>query len=61
MTYNGLIVSQNRQLYTVYTPNGIVIAQIYMGDDNQFMLDAECIRLITKVLARRWNIQGYKK
>ena len=27
MTYNGLIVSKNRQLYTVYTPNGIAIAQ----------------------------------
>lgn len=57
---NGLYVEQQGQFYSVYTPNGILIAQIFMGSDNLFLLDAKCMDAITKILARRWNIVNKK-
>ena len=50
---NNLYVVQNGQYYTVYTPNGVMIAQIFMGNDGLFLLDARCMEAITKLLARR--------
>ena len=56
MDFNGMIVQQNGQLYTVYTPNGLAVAQILLGYDNQYLLDAKCMQYICKVLARRWKV-----
>lgn len=53
---NGVHVVQNGgQMYSVYTPQGIQIAQIFMGSDNQIFRDAEALKIICKVLARRWG------
>lgn len=61
MNCNGLRVTQRGQVYSVFIPNGILVAQIYMGCDNQFMLDAECMKVISKVLAKRWNVRKSEK
>jgi len=53
---HGLIVSQNGQYYSVAIPNGLVIAQIYTGNDGAFLLDAKCLDYITKLLAKRWHL-----
>ena len=57
---HNLVVSQNGQYYSVAIPNGIVIAQLYMGNDGAFLLDAKCMDYITKLLARRWNVAPKK-
>lgn len=57
---NGMIVEQNGQYYSVYTPNGIMVAQVFMGSDGQFLLDAKCMEVITKLMARRWRISNKK-
>ena len=57
---NGLYVEQNGQYYSVYTPNGIMVAQVFMGSDGQFLLDAKCMEVITKLMARRWRISNKK-
>ena len=35
---NGLVVIQNGQFYSIYTPQGIQIAQVFMGADGQISL-----------------------
>lgn len=57
---NNLYIEQQGQFYTVYTPNGMMIAQIFLGNDGLFLLDARCMEAITKILARRWNISDKK-
>lgn len=54
---NGLIVAQgNGQWYSVYTPQGIQIALIFLGNDGQHMYDALAMKEITRILAKRWGI-----
>lgn len=53
---NGLVVTQQGQFYTIYTPQGIMIAQIFMGGDGQTVYDATALKSITKVMAKRWGI-----
>ena len=55
---HNMYVVQNGQFYTIYTPNGQTVAQIYMGCDQQYLLDAKCMEVICKVLARRWYISA---
>ena len=55
--FNGLYVGQERQFYTIVTPQGITIAQIFLGQDGQYMRDVEVINKITKILAARWNVK----
>ena len=57
---NGMYVEQNGQYYSVYTPNGIMVAQVFMGNDGQFLLDAKCMEVITELMARRWRISNKK-
>ena len=58
---NGLYVDQQGQFYSVYLPNRVLIAQVYMGNDGMFLLDAKCMEAITKLLGRRWNVENKKK
>ena len=54
---NGLYVVQgNGQWYAVYTPQGIQIALIFLGNDGQLMADAVTMKSITALLAKRWGI-----
>lgn len=60
MIINGMYVEQNGQFYTIYTPNGIMVAQIFMGNDGQFLLDSRCMGAITKLMAGRWRVSNKK-
>ena len=37
-----------------------MVAQIFMGNDGQFLLDAKCMEVITKLMARRWRVSNKK-
>lgn len=60
MWIHGLFVQQNGQLYSIFTPNGIMIAQISMGNDGLFLVDSRCLDVITKLMAKRWYIDNKK-
>lgn len=53
---NGLFVQQQGQSYYIFTPQGIQIGLLYMGNDGQFMTDAVAMKAITKILGKRWGI-----
>ena len=40
---NGMLVEQNGQYYSVYTPNGIMVAQVFMGNDGQFTMYVDLV------------------
>ena len=57
---NGLVVIQNGQFYSIYTPQGIQIAQIFTGADGQTIQDVLALKEITQALKKRWNVQERK-
>ena len=57
---NGLVVIQNGQFYSIYTPQGIQIAQIFTGADGQIIQDVLALKEITQALKKRWNVQERK-
>ena len=57
---HGLYVVQDKQRYAVYTPQGICIALIYLGNDGQVIYDVEALKPITRELAKRWGIKEQK-
>ena len=54
---NGLYVQQSGQHYAIYTPQGIQIALLFLGQDGQYVRDVELLNPVTKALARRWGIK----
>ena len=56
MTMNNMIVTQNRQYYTIYTPMGTMVGQLYLGQDGNYLLDAKLLDAVTKAMARRLGI-----
>ena len=44
MDFHGMIVQQQGQLYSIYTPNGMLVCQTYLGNDGAFLLDAKCVQ-----------------
>ena len=53
---NGLYIKQDGQFYSIYTPQGILIAQVFMGADNQIWKDLASLKVISATLKKRWNI-----
>jgi hypothetical protein len=53
---NGLYIRQNGQVYDIYTANGIWIARVFTGYDGQYAKDVQCMNIIGKALAKRWDI-----
>lgn len=51
-----LIVRQDGQMYHIFTPQGIQIAQVFTGCDGQYARDVQCINAIGRALAKRWDI-----
>lgn len=51
-----LILKQKAQTYYMYTPNGQLIASVFMGQDGQYIQDIQCLNVIAKALEKRWNI-----
>lgn len=57
---NKLVMKQDGQLYYIYTPQGILIAQIFMGYDGQYAKDVQCLGTIGRALAKRWGFSTGK-
>lgn len=55
---NGLYVRQQGQQYAIFTPQGIQIGLLFMGQDGQYMKDVVAVQAITKVMAHRWGIDS---
>ena len=53
---NGLYIKQDGQFYSIYTPQGILIAQVFMGADGQVIQDVMALKVISKALQKRWHI-----
>lgn len=50
-----LIMRQDGQVYYIYTPQGILIAQLFMGYDGQYAKDVQTLTAIGRALAKRWG------
>lgn len=58
---SGLQLKQVGQMYYIYTPQGILIAQVFLGQDGQYFKDVPCINAIGRALAKRWDIPVKKQ
>ena len=50
------IVQGDNQFYRFYLQQGIEICEIQMPFDGQIFRDAECLKLIAKIMSRRWGV-----
>ena len=50
-----LIMRQSGQTYYIYTPQGILIAQLFMGYDGQYARDVQTLTAVGRALAKRWG------
>ena len=57
---NGLVVIQNGQFYSIYTPQGIQIAQVFMGADGQIIQDVLALKEITQALKNAGMFKNVK-
>lgn len=57
---SGLQLKQVGQMYYIYTPQGILIAQVFLGQDGQYAKDVLCLNVIGRALAKRWGIPAKK-
>ena len=53
---NGMYVVQQGQQYAIYTPQGIQVGYLFLGQDGQYARDVAVLQPITKALAKRWGI-----
>ena len=53
---NNLYVVQRGQQYAVFTPQGIQIGLLFLGQDGQYAKDVAALGPITKALAKRWGV-----
>lgn len=56
MTMSNIGIVQSDNVYYLYLPNGIHIAQIAMPPDRCYMADGKALAAITKVMAWRWEV-----
>lgn len=56
MEMNGLYIKQEGQFYTIYTPQGITVAKVFMGADGQIIQDVVALKIISKALQKRWHV-----
>ena len=59
--FSGMIIQQQGQLYSIFTPNGIMVCQVYMGNDQFYIGDAKCLEMICKILSKRWRVTTSRK
>ena len=57
---NRLIKYQVGQTYYLYTPNGILVATLFMGQDGQYARDVQCLVTVGKAMAKRWGLSTGK-
>lgn len=60
MVYGMNVVQDGGQYYSIYTPQNIKVAQLFMGQDGQLFQDAECLKLIARIMAKRWGVPQKK-
>lgn len=53
---NGLYVGQKDQYYAIFTPQGIQIGLLFLGQDGQYARDVVALNTVTKELSKRWGI-----
>lgn len=53
---NGLYIGQKGQYYAIFTPQGIQIGLLFLGQDGQYSKDVAALGPITKALAKRWGV-----
>ena len=56
-----LIIRRNQNIFNMFSPQGIQIAKIYMGEIRDFNKDKKCITAIEKALCERWGLSTGKK
>lgn len=61
MMANKLILKQEGQMYYIYTPQGILIAQLFMGCDGQYFKDTQTLTTVGHAMAKRWGLTTEKK
>ena len=57
---NGLFVRQVGQQYWIYTPQGIQVGYVFLGQDGQYAKDVVVLNAVTKALAKRWGLSDKK-
>lgn len=57
---NGLFVRQVGQQYLIYTPQGIQVGYVFLGQDGQYAKDVVVLNAVTKALAKRWGLSDKK-
>lgn len=45
-------------MYYIYTPQGILIAQLFMGCDGQYFKDTQTLTTVGRAMAKRWGLSG---
>lgn len=61
MTLNHINIVQSgndSNVYSLFLPQNICIAQIAMPPDGQYMHDTKVLEWITKALAARWEVNN---
>lgn len=56
-----LIMRQEGNTFNIYSPQGIQLAQLYLGEIRDYNKDRQCLFEIGKALAKRWGITTRKK
>ena len=55
-----LLMRQEGQMYYIYTPQGILIAQLFMGYDGQYAKDVQTLTAVGRAMAKRWGFSTGK-
>ena len=60
MSIHGVIVAQipDTQKYVFYSPQGLQIALVWLGEDKQLTKDVVTLGYICKALSNRWGIKA---
>ena len=53
---SGMYVVQRGQQYAIFTPQGIQVGYLFLGQDGQYAKDVATLGPITKALAKRWGV-----
>lgn len=61
MATGKLIIRRNNNVFVLYSPQGIRLGMIYLGEIRDYNKDKKCITAIEKALCERWGFSTGKK
>ena len=61
MAGNKLVMRRNQNVFMFYTPQGIKVGMIYMGEIREYNKDQKCLKAIETALCERWGLSTGKK